>query len=55
MGLQARREGSAPAMCLVTGYDPSGQAWTRQRPSAAVVHRLAALARRSMAALQVLS
>ena len=51
--VQARREGSAPAMALITPHDPVSAAWTAQRPSSAVVHRLAALARRSLAAIQV--
>ena len=53
--VQARREGSAPAMALVTPYDPASAAWTRQRPGSAVAHRLAALARRSLAVIQVKS
>lgn len=29
-----------PAMCLVTPYDERGDAWTRQRPTAAVLHHM---------------
>jgi len=39
-------------MALCTPLDPSGAAWTRGRPGAPVVARAAALARRSLAALQ---
>ena len=51
--LQARRLGSAPALALLTASDPASLAWTLQRPSAALVHRLAVLAKRSLAMMQV--
>ncbi|KAK9832639.1 hypothetical protein WJX81_006336 [Elliptochloris bilobata] len=63
LGTQARRKidaahnaacttGTGPAMALCMPLDPSGGAWTLPRPSLPVVLRLAALARRSLGALQ---
>ena len=54
-GRQASSEGRAPAMALCTPLDPSGWACTSARPSAPVVARLAALARRSLDTLQACS
>lgn len=52
---QARADGRAPAMALCTPHDPSSSHWTpRSHPPAPVISRLAALAQRSFASLQVL-
>lgn len=50
---QAARQGVGPALALVTPYDTLSEAWTRQRPSAAIMRRAAALAARSLTILRV--
>lgn len=52
ISMKARREGAAPAMCVIPAYAPR-ECSLGQRTSAAVVHRMSALARRSLTALQV--
>lgn len=50
---QATQQGSGPALALVTPYDALSEAWTRHRPSVAIVRRAAALAARSLTVLRV--
>jgi len=49
--MQARREGTAIAMCVMPAYDTNE--WLGRGVSASVIHRVSALARRSLSALQV--
>jgi hypothetical protein len=53
MSLQAKKDGFAPSLALATFSDPASSHWTPVRPSSQVVHRLVALARKSLNCIQV--
>ena len=51
--LQAKEDGFAPGLPIVTPSDPASAHWTAVRPSSQVVQRLVALAKRSLTCIQV--